>query len=158
MPLILKGTGKKVLCITSAMADLGLARELDLKEGALYGASKAAMNVITAKYAAQYKEDGVTFVGVYPGSVNTGKSMDHCKLVPFPLLHACANGDPCPTVSPEQVQSLGALFGKFQRYQPDFKGPDPLDVAIPGVLKIFDNATLEDSGAFLSHTGTDRWL
>ena len=56
------------------------------------------------------------------------------------------------------MQSLGPLFEKFQKYQPAFKGPDPLDVAIPGVPKIFDNATLEDSGAFLPHTGTDRWL
>ncbi|KAI3317774.1 putative short chain dehydrogenase [Xylariaceae sp. AK1471] len=138
MPLILKGTGKKVLCITSGMADLGLTREVDLKQGALYGASKAAMNVMTAKYAAQYKEDGVTFVGVCPGTVDTGKSMDG--------------------LSQEQMQSMGELFGKFQKYQPAFKGQDPLDVAIPGVLKIFDNATLADSGAFLSHTGTDKWL
>ena len=78
MPLILRGTERKVLCITSAIADLGITRELHLEESALYGASKAAMNVMTAKYVAQYKKDGVTFIGVCPGSVNTGKSMDGC--------------------------------------------------------------------------------
>lgn len=72
-PLILRGSTKKVVCISSGMADFEMARNYDLTAGALYSASKAAMNVVTAKYSAQYRDQGVLFIGICPGMVDVGK-------------------------------------------------------------------------------------
>lgn len=72
MPLILKGKVKKVICISSGMADLDMCNNLELDTGALYSISKAAMNLVTAKFNAQYKKDGVLFLGICPGMVDVG--------------------------------------------------------------------------------------
>lgn len=72
IPQILKGRAKKVVCITSGMADTDWVNDYDLSGGALYASSKAAMNMITAKFNAQYKRDGVLFLGICPGFVDVG--------------------------------------------------------------------------------------
>lgn len=78
MPLILKGKTKKVICISSGLADLDLANELDLELGSLYAVSKAAMNMINAKFSAQYKKDGVLVLSICPGMVDVGH-YNNCK-------------------------------------------------------------------------------
>ncbi|KAK7745574.1 hypothetical protein SLS53_003074 [Cytospora paraplurivora] len=141
VPLILKGTTKKVVCITSGMADIELVRNYDIGAGALYAASKAAMNMVTAKYSAQYKDQGVLFIGICPGMVDVGKIK-------------------VEDLTPHQIGAFQNLLGSFQRYEPNFKGPVTPDVAMKTVIKVWENASLEkgDGGGFLSHTGTDRWL
>ena len=54
------------------MADVDFINQFDIQVGALYASSKAALNVIIAKFNAQYKKDGVLFLGVSPGVVDTG--------------------------------------------------------------------------------------
>ena len=73
MPLILKGEAKKVVHLTSALGDLDFARDYDLTLGSVYGTTKAAMNMVTTKFATQYKKDGVLFLGICPGVVDTGQ-------------------------------------------------------------------------------------
>ena len=72
MPLILAGRAKKVITLSSGFADLDVTREFDLDSAAPYTISKAAMNAAVAKFSAQYRKDGVLFIGICPGSVNTG--------------------------------------------------------------------------------------
>ena len=72
MPLVLKGKVKKVICISSGMADNDMCNSLELETGSLYAASKGAMNVVTAKFNAQYKKDGVLFLSICPGMVDVG--------------------------------------------------------------------------------------
>jgi NAD(P)-dependent dehydrogenase (short-subunit alcohol dehydrogenase family) len=72
MPLILVGKAKKVVVISSGMADMDMVNKLDLEVGPLYASSKAAMNLITAKFSAQYKNQGVLFLGICPGMVDVG--------------------------------------------------------------------------------------
>ncbi|KAI1819498.1 NAD(P)-binding protein [Xylaria intraflava] len=141
MPLILKGKVKKVVAISSGMADIDLCRELDLYSGALYACSKAALNVVTAKYSAQYKQDGVLFLSICPGTADVG------KVKPEKLTQ-------------KQISEFGILMGKFQKYQPNFKGPVTPDVAIRDVINTWENASIErgDGGAFLSHLGSKQWL
>ncbi|RYP20558.1 hypothetical protein DL765_002715 [Monosporascus sp. GIB2] len=62
LPLILKGNTKKIITISSGMADIDFINQFDIQIAALYSASKAASNVITAKYSAQYKKQGVLFI------------------------------------------------------------------------------------------------
>ena len=72
LPLVMKGKVKKVITISSGHADLDLINDLEIETSALYSASKAAMNVIVAKFSVQYKKDGVLFVSISPGVVEVG--------------------------------------------------------------------------------------
>ena len=71
MPLILKGRDKKVIAISSGMADIDLIPKYELDWGAPYSISKAALNAAVAKFAAQYSKDGVLFMSISPGVVAT---------------------------------------------------------------------------------------
>jgi NAD(P)-dependent dehydrogenase (short-subunit alcohol dehydrogenase family) len=76
LPLVLKGEVKKVIAISTGLADLDLTNDCDVDIGALYAASKAALNVIVAKFNAQYKKDGVLFLSISPGLVEVGRNAD----------------------------------------------------------------------------------
>ena len=73
LPLVLKGKVKKVITISTGVADLDLTNECEIDIGALYAASKAALNIIVAKFNAQYKKDGVLFLSISPGLVDVGR-------------------------------------------------------------------------------------
>lgn len=72
IPLILKSDIKKVISISSGMADIELAREYNVFENGPYSISKAAMNMATAKFSADHAKHGVLFLSVCPGVVETG--------------------------------------------------------------------------------------
>lgn len=81
LPLVMKGKVKKVITISSGHADLDLINNFEIETSALYSASKAAMNVIVAKFNAQYKKDGILFVSISPGAVEVGHFVNgtyHC--------------------------------------------------------------------------------
>ncbi|MCJ1383334.1 hypothetical protein MMC17_006447 [Xylographa soralifera] len=141
MPLVLKGKVKKVICISSGMADLDLCNKLEVETGSLYSISKGAMNVVTAKFNAQYKKDGVLFLGICPGVVDVG-SFNPAEL------------------TPHQLSGVQSLFGKFIQYAPHFKGPATPQTAIRAVINVWENASIEkgDGGGFLSHLGNKQWL
>ncbi|KAJ2980345.1 hypothetical protein NUW58_g6968 [Xylaria curta] len=141
MPLVLKGEVKKVVAVSSGMADIEICRDYDIYTGAVYACSKAAMNVVTAKYSAQYKKDGVLFLSICPGTVDVGKIQSN-------------------RLTQRQVAEYATLFGKFQQYQPNFKGPVAPEQAVKDVISVWENASLEngDGGAFLSHLGNKQWL
>ena len=69
----MKGKAKKVIAISTGLADLDLTNDCEVDVGALYAASKAALNVIVAKFNAQYKKDGVLFMTISPGLVEVGR-------------------------------------------------------------------------------------
>jgi len=72
IPLILKGKAKKVIAISSGFADIDLTANLELPNSAPYSISKAALNMTVAKFSAQYAKDGVLFMTISPGVVDTG--------------------------------------------------------------------------------------
>ena len=72
LPLVLKGKVKKVITISTGLADIDLTNDVGIDIGSLYAASKAAMNVIVAKFNVQYKDDGVLFMAISPGVVELG--------------------------------------------------------------------------------------
>ncbi|KAF1846634.1 NAD(P)-binding protein [Cucurbitaria berberidis CBS 394.84] len=139
MPQILNGKVKKVVLISSGMGDIEMMRNYDIDNSPLYATSKAAMNMITAKFSAQYKKDGVLFLSICPGMVEVGHYND---------------------MTPEQAQSVGQMVEKFKAYAPDFKGPDFPPEAIKAVLSVVEKSSVEngDGGAYLSHFGTKRWI
>lgn len=75
VPLILKGKVKKVVVISSGMADIELIRDYDIASGAIYACSKAAMNVVTAKYSAQYKRMAYCSSVSPRGPLTSGRSI-----------------------------------------------------------------------------------
>ncbi|KAI3327601.1 NAD(P)-binding protein [Xylariaceae sp. AK1471] len=141
MPLVLKGQIKKVVAISSGMADAELCRSYDIETGAVYSCSKAALNIVTAKYSAQYKKDGILFLSICPGTADVGK---------YNL----------EQLTPHQLAGFGTLMAKFQQYQPNFKGPVTPDIAVKDTIRTWENASIDkgDGGAFLSHLGSKQWL
>jgi NAD(P)-dependent dehydrogenase (short-subunit alcohol dehydrogenase family) len=71
MPLILKGDAKKVISISSGMADNDLVTKFGIYEAGPYTLSKSAMNMVMSKFQSEYEKDGVLFLSVSPGLVDT---------------------------------------------------------------------------------------
>jgi NAD(P)-dependent dehydrogenase (short-subunit alcohol dehydrogenase family) len=72
LPLILQGRHKKVIYMSSAFADLDLITKYGMEASGPYIVEKAAGNMVVAKYHAEYAKDGVLFMSVAPGVVDTG--------------------------------------------------------------------------------------
>ncbi|KAL2854590.1 hypothetical protein BJX68DRAFT_253877 [Aspergillus pseudodeflectus] len=137
-PLILKGTAKKVIAISSGHADVDMVTSLPLPTATSYAISKVALNMAVAKFSAQYAEQGVLFLSVCPGMVDTGLFEN---------------------LTEEQLAGAGAVFAKFKEYSPTFNGArQPVD-SVKDILNVIENATVEkNAGGFLSHKGNRTWL
>lgn len=72
-PLLLKGKEKKAAAITSGHADLPFATKYRLENVVAYASSKAAQNMIVGKFHNHYAQDGVLFVSICPGVVDTAE-------------------------------------------------------------------------------------
>lgn len=140
MPLILKGTVKKVVTISSGMGDMELVRKYNISEDAPYSISKAAVSMAVAKFSAEYAKDGVLFLAMSPGVVGTDVYAD---------------------LSEEDQQKLGIMSQKFVAYAPDFKGPITPEESVKAVLSVVEASSVAngDGGAFYSHLGKgEKWL
>ena len=71
LPLIEKGTQKKVINISSAAGDSEFVEKSRYASGVPYGISKAALNLINTKYAIEFHGKGYTFLAISPGIVDT---------------------------------------------------------------------------------------
>lgn len=76
LPLIRKGNLKKVVYISSGMADINVIRVCELPSLLGYAVGKASGNIMMAKYAAELKAEGIKTLSLSPGWVetDTGKS------------------------------------------------------------------------------------
>ena len=72
IPLLRKGREKKVFTLSTGAADIDLINQVDWAVGAPYAISKGAVNVVVAKYNALYKDEGILFMAISPGLVDTG--------------------------------------------------------------------------------------
>lgn len=139
MPLILRGEKKKVFAISSGISDIDMVANLDLDIGAPYSISKAALNLTVAKFSAQYREQGVLFLAICPGSVNTSVTQLQDE---------------------EAMANFAKVGAKFASYAPNFTGPVEPDVAVQRLLRVMEKAHAgEDrAGKFVSHLGNKQWL
>ncbi|KAI0441039.1 NAD(P)-binding protein [Xylaria telfairii] len=139
MPLILKGREKKAITISSGLGDIDLTREYKLGLGAPYAISKTAMNQTAAKFHAQYADQGVLFLNICPGVVDTG----------------------APQGTEEQMKAVMEQGATFMRYSPRFKGPVAPAESVRDILVQINKASLEAGygGEFISHLGKgEKWL
>ncbi|KFZ01267.1 hypothetical protein V501_10111 [Pseudogymnoascus sp. VKM F-4519 (FW-2642)] len=127
--------------IGDGMGDIGFVNELELDIGPSYAISKAGVNMALAKYSAIYKQEGILFLGICPGSVNTD------------ALNA-------GNLNEEDVKRLQVVGAKTIAYAPQFKGPASAEEAAKRVLAIAEGSKLEDgkAGTAISQTGTEKWM
>ncbi|KAK3202617.1 hypothetical protein GRF29_154g177066 [Pseudopithomyces chartarum] len=137
--LVKNSNVKKVIVISSGMADEEIILKAEIAASVPYSISKAGANVVTSKYAAQYKKDGVIFLSLSPGFVQT-------------------QADPNEPVPPELAAAQDALTEAFRKYEPNFKGIITPEESVDLQLKVIEGITLKESGQFLSHKGTRRFL
>lgn len=159
MPQILKGKAKKVITISSGMGDMDMATKYDLDMSALYSTSKAAMNMIAAKFSAQYRKDGVLFLSICPGMVDVGH-FDNGAISSHASQALTQLANLLFTATPEQVKAMGGMLEKFKAYSPNFQGPATPPDSIRDVMSVVRKCSVEngDGGAYLSHFGTKQWI
>ncbi|KAL4815437.1 hypothetical protein BDW67DRAFT_191505 [Aspergillus spinulosporus] len=138
IPLILRGTAKKVIAISSGHADFELVSKVNLATAPAYAISKVALNMAVAKFSAQFSDDGVLFLSVCPGVVDTGI---------FEQL------------TEDELAGVEVILKKFHEYSPTFNGPRQPADSVKDVLNVIHNATVEkNAGGFLSHKGNRTWF
>ncbi|KAL4946311.1 hypothetical protein BDV06DRAFT_208787 [Aspergillus oleicola] len=138
--LILKGTAKKVIHISSGHAETDLAIKLRVDVQAAYAISKAAANMATTKFSIEYGKQGVLFLNLCPGFVDTGHFQK---------------------LTEEQLAQMAPQLKSFQEYAPNFKGPRPVDIAVEDVLAVIEKSSVDngDGGKFYSHKGDrETWI
>ncbi|KAL5333467.1 NAD(P)-binding protein [Aspergillus crustosus] len=140
-PLILKGTVKKVIHISTGHADPNWIRDLPVTTSAGYALTKAATNIVTDKFAAEFGKGkhGVLFMNICPGYVETGT---------------------IGPLTPEQLVKVAPLAELFQRSAPpSYKGPRQPEEPVKDLLAVIERSTVDkDSGTFVSHKGDQVWL
>jgi len=139
LPLIRKGGVKKVITLSTGMADMDLINQFSLAIAGPYSISKAATNALVTKYnAALGKSEGILFLAISPGVVDTSE------------------GAP---MSEEDIAGVQAMFAAFASYAPHFKGPITPEESVRLQMDVIEKATVETmGGAFVSHFGNKQWL
>jgi len=139
VPLILKGKVKKVITISSGLADNDFTLKMGLSNSGPYACSKAAMNVVNAKYSTEYSDQGVCFLSICPGLVETGHYA---------------------SLTPHQEKQAAVLMEKFMKAAPHFKGESPPEEAVKAILDVTYKYGLETGhgGAFVSHHGDNNYI
>jgi NAD(P)-dependent dehydrogenase (short-subunit alcohol dehydrogenase family) len=82
VPLIRNGKIKKVITISSGMADIDLINATEIAFSSAYAISKGAVNIAIAKYNALYNKEGILFLAISPGYVSTERNMGMLGNVP----------------------------------------------------------------------------
>lgn len=138
LPLIRKGYAKKIIAISTGMADSDLVNRFLIGVASPYSISKIALNMLVAKYNVAYKSEGILFLAVSPGLVDTSE------------------GKP---MTAEEIEGAKAMGTVFTEYAPDFRGPITPQTSVKMVLDVVEKATIETmGGAFVSHYGNKQWL
>ncbi|KAI0377196.1 NAD(P)-binding protein [Hypomontagnella monticulosa] len=142
LPLIRKGDAKKVVAISTGVAEFEMVFDLKLDMAAPYAMSKAAMNLAVTKFHAEYHNEGILFMSISPGVVDTQGTNDTSKM------------------SERERENLNKMFSAFTKYAPHFKGPITPEESVNAVMGVVNNASVKggNGGTFVSHLGTRQWI
>ncbi|KAH9991512.1 NAD(P)-binding protein [Xylariaceae sp. FL0662B] len=140
LPLLRRGTAKKAIAISTGMADLELISKHGIDSAGPYSMSKAALNIAVAKFHAEYEKEGILFMTISPGMVDTQQSVDE------------------PTE--EARKGFMRLAAQFASYAPHFAGPISAEESVKSVLSVIQSASLKRGfgGSFVSHHGNKQWI
>lgn len=56
------------------------------------------------------------------------------------------------------MAAYDAMAVQFRKYEPSYEKPIMPEESVDMQLKVIDKVTIKESGEFLSHLGTKRWL
>ncbi|KAK7046567.1 NAD(P)-binding protein [Favolaschia claudopus] len=138
LPLLKNGSSKKVLTVSSGAGNVNVTLKTDVAAQVGYSVAKAAMNMVVAKFAAQYRDDGFVFLSICPGMVDTS---------------ATKTSPPTPGEL-EEYKMLGKSFSKIEGTPPP---PLSTEEAVKGLMKVFDSWPIERSGMSVSRHGSEVW-
>ncbi len=140
MPLIRKSEVKKVIYISSVLAEMDLVNRFSIDNAGPYAVSKAAGNLLMAKFhAAAGTTEGILFMSIAPGVVMTRET---------PL-----------QLTEEETEGRKAMGEKFKEYAPHFTGPMTPEESVRMQSNVISKATVETyGGAFVSQCGNKQWL
>lgn len=158
IPLLRQGNAKKVLSISTGMADLELINSTEIEFAAPYAISKGALNVAIAKYNALYKKEGILFLAVSPGYVATERNQG--RFFKPAILNISQTNSSQVEPAKEDAEKVAVLVKKFVEYAPHFQRPLTPEESVSAVLSVLEKSSLAngDGGAFISHLGTKQWL
>ncbi|PYI08315.1 short-chain dehydrogenase-like protein [Aspergillus sclerotiicarbonarius CBS 121057] len=80
LPLLKKGTQKKVINISTTLGSIAMAPRYAIFPVPAYKISKAALNMLTVQYAQSFADQGFTFLTLSPGWVKTALGGDRADL------------------------------------------------------------------------------
>lgn len=148
LPLILAGEQKKIIYISTGMADIrispslppqtdtdyapALALKCEIPFAIGYASSKAALNMLVTKYAVEYKPQDVKFLSMSPGWVKTAPGTEMNK------------------------KSTAVLLPFFQKGWPEVEDKISVEESVGKMLMVIDALTLEGSGRFVTHNLGER--
>jgi NAD(P)-dependent dehydrogenase (short-subunit alcohol dehydrogenase family) len=160
MPLILQGSRKKIIFISSGMGDYDFVARNEITVSTPYAIDKSAGNMVVAKFSAEYAKQGVLVMGISPGIVDTGhfdpkKRKEH--------LRSRCQSDVLlisQPVSEKELGTLGDFNAKCQRYAPHWTGQLTTEESVNAMIPVYERASVShgDGGTFVSHWGTKMWL
>jgi hypothetical protein len=58
----------------------------------------------------------------------------------------------------KELEHFMAMIEKFRKLYPDFTGPITPEESVRMQLKVINQTTVNDNGAFISHKGNKEWL
>ncbi|KAJ1337213.1 norsolorinic acid ketoreductase [Microdochium nivale] len=142
LPLLRQSSIRKVVAISSGHADTDLVLNYRIDAALGYTVTKAALNMVVAKYHASYGagDQAILFMSMCPGMVENEQNLAE------------------PTE--DAIKYGPAMFAKFAEFAPHFKGPVPPAGPVGDILRIAEQASLADGwgGSFTSHNGGKQWL
>ena len=170
LPLIEAGREKKIVLLSTGLADLDFINVTGISYVIPYTIAKFGTNVLAAKYAAELKEKNVKVLALSPGWVDTDKALpadgefvptahDFLSLLSsityLRLIHMLTRVSTAP---PEYVAFFNQMLSQFQKAVPDVKGMIPVEDSVKMQLEVVDKLDMGMSGQFLSHHGDKNWL
>ncbi|KAJ5415112.1 NAD(P)-binding protein [Penicillium sp. CMV-2018d] len=131
------------LKVTIAFLDLvrqDMINEIKLSNAVPYAISKGALNVMVAKLSASYSDQGILFMSLCPGRVDTTKGF-------------------MPEFTEVDLARIKSIETKFEKYAGGNYVASPPEASARSVLAAISRQSLAGGfgGSFYSHNGTKRW-
>ncbi|KZV75689.1 NAD-P-binding protein [Peniophora sp. CONT] len=135
IPLLRAGETKKIINISSSAGDLDFVQRIKSRTMVAYSCDKAGLNMLNAKFANQYRDEGFICVSFSPGIVNTEETTP---------------GKP-GELPPGFNQALKAISAGYPEWTPIAYTPQE---SVSKMLDTVARLRPEDNGQFMSEKGT----
>ena len=152
---------KKVLVVTSSMGSSSFVMKTGWSNAVPYAVSKAALNMVVAKFATRFKDEGFTFLAVSPGLVKTlpGREYDLTKLTSsaiVPLLILILTYSSLLSIAAEEVEKIYQnIEARLRQVNPKYRGALSVEQSVRCQLELLERMTPADTGAFVHENGED---